>query len=252
MSAGGSQQLRMFRTFYRETQAIEEAAARAGITLGEAKLTVEADRREPPGPEAFEPLTPAKKDDDMARGTARKAREPEDRGGGDDGAGGGIAGEYKRPDAAAAFKIYDSEIAPKKAHMNTIKGDLSDPFKRIKDDCHFPRKVLDFITSLEDQEDAKRDHMLLALNLGLQARKLHMPRDLVTIAAGDDGAAIVPTGERKRAQLATVPAPADDSDLAGDFEASADELAAQKDRGKPRPGTPAAVKAALQQPQGTA
>ena len=40
-----------------------------------------------------------------------------------------------------ALKIYKNEIASKHAHIATIKGDLSEPYKRIKDECNFPRKI---------------------------------------------------------------------------------------------------------------
>lgn len=143
----------------------------------------------------------------------------------EDGEGGGISGEYKQPDAAAALKIYQSEIAPKLAHMSTIKGDLSDPYKRIKDDCNFPRKVLDFAIQLEGMEDAKRDHWLLAISLVFNELGLFVPRDLVTMASGDDGGNVIPFGERQGSDLATLND--DDND---DFEADEDEIAAQTTR----------------------
>lgn len=180
---------------------------------------------------------------------ARMARQPKDDH--ESGEGGGISGEYKRPDAKRALKIFNDEIAPKQAHMSTIKGDLSDPYKRIKDECHFPRKVLDFLMTLADMEEAKRDHFLLAMNLGLDELGLHLPRDLVTIAEGDDGGPVVPKVSRPRPQLVQPPAhPADDSDLlggAGDefTEASEKELAQQEGRGDPAPGTGAAARKAM-------
>lgn len=134
---------------------------------------------------------------------------------------GDVSGEYKRPDAKRAVEIFKKEIAPKQAHMATIKGDLSDPYKRIKDDCHFPRKVLDFLFHLEDMDEAKRDHFLLALSLGLVELKLFMPRDLVTEAEGTAGESVVPTGDRSKPKLVTV----DEG-----FEASEAELAGQKTR----------------------
>jgi hypothetical protein len=155
----------------------------------------------------------------------------------DDGEGAGIEGEYKRPDAKGALKIYRDEIAPKNAHMATIKGDLSDPYKRIKDTCHFPRKVLDFLMTLDGMEDAKRDHFLLAFHSGLEELKLHLPSDLVTMAQGEDGGSVIPFGERKRPQLATlqmgVPSDGSETDLAdsgedGFNEADEEELAAQQ------------------------
>lgn len=137
---------------------------------------------------------------------------------------GDISGEYKRPDMAAAIKIYKDEIAPKKEHMATIKGDLSEPHKRIKDECHCPRKILDFLFQLDDMEDAKRDHWLLALREGMRELKMFMPSDLVTMADGDAGGEVIPTGERKP-HLVAVEAAKDDFD-----EASDEELAQQAGR----------------------
>jgi len=134
--------------------------------------------------------------------------------------------EYQRPDAAKAFDIYDKQIAPKLTHLATIKGDLSQPYDDIKQYANFPRKVLNFIIALENEEDdAKRDHLLLALADGLRHRKLFIPRDLVTMANGEDEDDIVPSGEREDDEL-LVDADEDDDD----FEASEVELAAQAGR----------------------
>lgn len=147
---------------------------------------------------------------------ARMAREPNDDHG--SGEGGGISGEYSRPDAARTFEIYDKQIAPKLAHISTLTGDLSQPWDDIKQHCHFPRSVLNFILSLEGLEDAKRDHHLLALFEGMKHRQLFLPRDLVTMASGDDGSDVIPTGDRPKPTLVAVAgrpeAPSDDSDLA--------------------------------------
>lgn len=132
-------------------------------------------------------------------------------------------GEYKRPDMKSAIKIYKEEVAPKKEHIATIKDDLSDPHKRIKDECHCPRKVLDFLFQLEEMEDAKRDHWLLALREGMRELKLFMPSDLVTQADGTAGADVIPSGNRQRPNLATVGGDSFD-------EATPEELAAQEGR----------------------
>lgn len=123
---------------------------------------------------------------------------------------GDISGEYKRPDAAGALKIYKNEIAPKKTHMATIKGDLSDPYKRIKDDCNVLRKDLEFVIGLLDEEDAKRDHRLLTLNMLFEVSGVELPTDLVTKAQGQDGGSVIPIGSRSRSQLATLNTPDDD------------------------------------------
>jgi hypothetical protein len=142
--------------------------------------------------------------------------------------GGDVTGEYKRPDAAKAFEIYDKYIAPKKAAISTLTGDCSQPWQDIKKVANFPRKVMDFLLALEGiDDDAKRDHYLLALSAGLTHRKLFLPRDLVTMADGQDGGDVVPTGERKRPHLTAI-----DGGGEPEFEeASEEELALQEGRG---------------------
>lgn len=141
--------------------------------------------------------------------------------------GGGVTGEYQRPDAKKAFDIYDKQIAPKKAHISTLTGDCSQPWADIKDQAHFPRPVMNFLINLlAIDDDAKRDHHLLALSEGLAHLKLFVPTDLVTTADGTARASLVPTGERKRPFLAAVP-PSEPGD---DFEASEEELAGQRNR----------------------
>lgn len=250
----GSQQWRLMRRAIRDGASIEDAADLAGMSLVEARILAKLDADRAPLPEeAFTLLY------DPAARAAQQAKEAgmtEDKDDPEAGEGGGISDEYHRPDAAMAIKIYKNEIAPKNAHMQTIKGDLADPHKRIKDDCHFPRKVLDFLMQLDDMEEAKRDHWLLAFNLGLQELDLFIPKDLVTMAQGEDGGNVIPFGERKD----------ETDDLSADLdgasqdifeEASEEELAAQTGRPSvekakakaeaaaeedPKPGTGAAAR----------
>lgn len=249
MIAGGSQQLRLFRRAIRDGATLEQACAATGdvITPAEGRFYIAQDSKTPPPPEAFQLLfhpdarAAASQPQEAPMASAANMKE--------NGEGAGISGEYKRPDAARAFEIYDKQIAPKKAKMDTIKGDLSQPYQDIKDEAHFPRKVLNFITSIEDEEEAKRDHLLLALSEGLRHRKLFIPDDLVSRADGTSGNGIVPGGTAPRLRLATLPmgipsdgsetdladaaGPDDDDEAAGldDFEeASEEELAAQADR----------------------
>ncbi len=159
----------------------------------------------------------------MAR-PKKMAREPEETMDAEAGEGSGIDGEYKRPDAAKAFDIYDKQIKPKMAHLATLKGDLSQPYDDIKEQANYPRKVLNFIVGLDELEDAKRDHFLLALSEGLRHRGYFIPRDLVTIMEDQDGNEIVPAGSR-----------AEDGDMFADDgddfdEASEEELASQEAR----------------------
>lgn len=251
MNAGGSQQLRLFRRlFHLDGMPIEQAAALAEMSLGEALLHAEADAANPPPPEAFEILStpPANsrgpeaqsQENDMAR-MARQASETTP-------PSGTVSGEYQRPDAAGAFRIYDKEIKAKKAVIAEKTGDLSDPYSRIKDDCNFPRKILDLIVFLENQEDAKRDHFLLALSEGLKTRNLFMPRDLVSMADGDAGGNVVPTGPAPlvgRPRLVAVDGPpksdGTETDLADAAENLPTEAKPKRARAKAAPGTGAAA-----------
>jgi len=140
------------------------------------------------------------------------------------GEGAGIEGEYKRPDAAKAFDIYDKQIKPKLTKIDTARGECSQPWQDIKEHANFPRPVMNFINMLDGIEDeAKRDHFLLALDAGLAHRKLFKPRDLVSMADGAEGGSIVPSEDRPRPKLVGV-------DDTNDFEASEEELAGQKPR----------------------
>lgn len=230
MTVGGSAQLRTFRrALHLDGKSIEEAADLAGIGLGEARLHAADDAKNPPPPEAYEPIpTPQvqrgpeaqPQENDMAR-TARTPNETPP--------SGPVSGEYQRPDAVGAFRIYDKEIKAKKAVIAEKTGDLSDPYSRIKDTCNFPRKILDLIIHLETQEDAKRDHMLLALSEGLRVRKLFMPRDLVTIADGDADGDVIPTGPAavvSRPRLVTVDGPPQSDGTEDDLATAGDEVAA--------------------------
>lgn len=180
----------------------------------------------------------------------------------DSGDGDGITGEYQRPDAAKAFKIYDEYIAPKKAQISTLTGDCSQPWQDIKKTAHFPRSVMNFLLALENiDDDAKRDHHLLALSEGLKHRKLFVPDDLVTRSDGTAGDEVVPTAARPKPFLAAV-GTSNLHEAIGFTEADEAELAAQKDRPsvakakaeaetaaedatEPQPGTGAAAIAAM-------
>ena len=142
--------------------------------------------------------------------------------------------EYKRPDAAKAFQIYDTQIKPKLTKIDTARGECSQPWQDIKEHANFPRPVMNFLISLENiEDDAKRDHFLLALSEGLAHRKLFLPRDLVSIADGNEGGPIVQSEERPAMKLVGV----DDFD-----EASEEELAAQEGRKvEPEPELPPAA-----------
>ena len=111
---------------------------------------------------------------------------------------GDIEGEYKRPNAARAVEIYDEHISPKLTHINTIKGDLKEPWQMLKDEAHMPRKEFNYVQSLvEEDDDAKREHRLRALRELLIHYDLTIAPDLVDQANGHNSANVVQFGERR-------------------------------------------------------
>lgn len=233
---GGSQQLRQFRRAVRDGSSLEAAAEQAGISLGEARLTVAEDLKSPPSAEAFEPIAPTTKDDTMTR-TARKPKDDD-------------TGLIKPKDFAQAKRLYLNDIKPAGSRQGEAMKDATDGYKAIKKGCNIQSTAARSAFRLVEMEDAKRDDWLRGF-VGLLA-EFNIPlqsNDLV------DQAEKAPPAKPR---LVTVPAgdhPADDSDLAGGdgdppaggdgFEATPAELAKQEGRGKAKPGTGAAAIAAM-------
>jgi hypothetical protein len=159
---------------------------------------------------------------------------------------GDVTGEYKRPNAKRAIEIYDEHISPKLTHIATIKGDLAEPWQMLKKEANIPRPVFNFVQKLvEEDDDAKREHMLRSLRELLIAYDLTIPPDLVDQAEGHNSN-IVPFSPSAKPHLPGV----NDED---DFEASAEELAKQEGRKvpepQPEPGTAAEAMAAMKAKQ---
>ncbi len=227
---GGSQQLRLFRRAIRDGATLEEACIAAGtlddgtpiISLTEGRIYLEADARNPPGPEAFELIgQPPRKETAMAAAAKKE-----------DG-----AHEIPQKDFAEAVKIYRNDIKPAKTKQSEFGQEQSTAYKAIKKNCHIQPQAAKLAFSVSEMEDAHRDDFLICLYGLFKELEIVMPRDLVTIAEGQDGGSVIPIGERKRPQLATlqmgVPSDGSETDLAdaGEFEeASEEELAAQEGR----------------------
>lgn len=209
--AGGSQQLRRYRIARRDGATVATACVLAGIGMGEARLIEAEDLKNPPPPEAFILLTTAPaealqpKEDDMA------SRKPKDT---------PISGEVPKPDFGLAVRIYREDIKPAQARVGEFAQEQSTAFKAIKKRAHIQPQAAKAAFKLDDMEPSKRDDWLRSFNGLLKALGIFMPVDLADIAEGkgEAGQSVVPTGDRPRPQLATVPKsdpPADDSDLAG-------------------------------------
>lgn len=139
---------------------------------------------------------------------------------------GDVTGEYKRPNAARAVEIFDEHISPKLTQINTLKGDLKEPWQMVKDEANMPRKEFNYVQSLVDEDDdAKLEHRLRALRELLIHYGLTIQPDLVDKANGHNSANIVQFGQRRETGL---------EGLTGDddFEASEEKLAQQEGRGE--------------------
>jgi hypothetical protein len=126
---------------------------------------------------------------------------------------GDVTGEYKRPNAARAIEIYDEHISPKLTHINTIKGDLKEPWQMLKDEANVPRKEFNYVQSLvEEDDDAKLEHRLRALRELLIAHDLTVEPDLVDQAEGHNSANIVQFGGAAKPFLPGVGEDEDDTE----------------------------------------
>lgn len=213
---GGSQQLRLFRRAIRDGATLEEACAATGDIIGpaEGRIYLEQDRKSPPPPEAYELLYDPEQRKELTMARPKKSK--------DETANGDINGEYKTPNAKEAFDIYNDSIAPKMAAMATLRGDCAEPWRNIKDIANFPRPVMNFLIVLGNiDDDAKRDHYLLALHEGLMVCNLTLPADMITTMAGTADGPVVPVGGRNRPFLAAVTSDEDDAE----FEAAQAEVA---------------------------
>jgi len=225
----------------RDGASAEEASAAADFYEGEASFWIKRDKQYPPPQEAFEPIRPPTATLQMKEFTmATPTKEHEENG--------DISGEYQRPDAAAACKIYDEQIKPKLTHINTLKGDLSEPWDLLKEQSRVPRVVFNFVQKLVDEDDdQKRDHMIISLNELMKARVLGLPTDLVSLSKGEEGGSAIPTLDRKRPFLAGIDGGKAKLAAADFDEASAEELAGQTVRPSTEADQAAAEEAAEQE-----
>lgn len=188
MTTGGSRQLREFRIAMRDGASMEAAADRAGISITEANLILEADRADPPPPECYLPIgtSTVMKENDMAKAKSKP-----------------ISGEIPKPDFKLAVKYYREDIRPAQAKVGEYAQEQSTAYKAIKKTAHVNPGAAKLAFKLNDMEDAKRDDFLRSL-YGLMAElKIGISADLVDQMSEDD-APRMPVTERPAPSLATV------------------------------------------------
>lgn len=209
---GGSQQLRAFRQARRNGHGLSQAADIAGIALAEAELIDRDDKREPPPPEAFDPITAPVRFAGHEQGEPAMARRKKAT---------DQVEQIHEHDFDLAVKIYREDIKPAQSKVGEYAQEQSTAYKSIKRDAHIQPAAAKLAFKINEMEESKRDDFLRCLRGLLTKLRIFMPSDLIDAAEGngDAGGEVIPTRERERPKLATVGGaehPSDDSDLAGD------------------------------------
>lgn len=209
---GGSQQLRTYRRARAKGLPTEQAAALAGIQIGEAKLIDAEDARNPPPTDALLPISaPLDPDPALAGPASTTTKEPamarRKKSDGD------RVEEIKKPDFDLAVKIYREDIRPAQARVGEFAQEQSTAYKAIKKQAHIQPAAAKLAFGLDQMEESKRDDFLRCLNGLLTSLKISMPKDMVDVAEGNTaaGGSVIPMADRKAPKLATIPS--DDSDL---------------------------------------
>lgn len=184
MTTYGSKQLRAFRIAIRDGLPLEIAAANAGFSLEEARLTMEADAADPPPPEAYEVIGYQRKECIMAKSKP-------------------ITGEIPKPDFKLAVKYYREDIRPAQSKVGEYAQEQSTAYKAIKKTAHVNPGAAKLAFKLNEMEDAKRDDFLRSLYGLMSELKLGISADLIDQMSGDD-APRMPVVERPAPSLATV------------------------------------------------
>jgi hypothetical protein len=120
------------------------------------------------------------------------------------------------PDFALAVRFYREDIKPAQAKVGEYAQEQSTAYKAIKKQAHIQPQAAKLAFKLDDMEESKRDDFLRSFNGLLKELKIFMPVDLIDVAQGKGTTsdAVVPTGQRGRPRLATVPnGPPGDQDL---------------------------------------
>lgn len=194
----------------------EDAAAEAGFSAEEARLTDEAVARGDivvPSKDAASPLgtaferarahlgtteqpPPPRPSTPIQQGetTMPRSRQPTQ-----------DNEEVKQPDFERAVRIYRQDIKPAVEKSGEHAQLASTGYKAIKKECRVNTRAARFVFGLERESEEKRNDVLRSLRGMLAAMNIGITDDLVSQAENEDGdAPIVPTAEARRPQLATV------------------------------------------------
>ncbi len=136
---------------------------------------------------------------------ARPARKQPDEGG----------GEVPKMDFKTALKVYREDIKPAVGKVGEHSQELSTAYKFLKKQCHIQSGAAKLAFKLDGMEESKRDDFLRGLNGLLKELRIFMPSDLVDAAQGAAAGDVIPSGERPKPTLVTIPPAVEgDTDLA--------------------------------------
>lgn len=132
-----------------------------------------------------------------------------------------VDGEIPQPDYELAVKIYRGDILPAENKVGNFSQELSTAYKAIKKNAHIQPAAAKLAFKLDKMEESQRDDFLRSLNGLLKQLKIYMPRDLLDAASGaPENENVIPTGDRPKLRLATLPDEEPDSN--GDDNEDAD------------------------------
>lgn len=175
---GGSLQLRRFRVMIRDGTPLELAAAEVGMSLGEAQLTAQEDRRNPPSPECYDlTLSPHQasqasdaQPQEAAMPRPRKTQPP------------AIDGEIQGKDFARAVRLFRHDIAPAQGKVGEHAQEMSTAYKEIKKHCGIQPQAARAAFRLADMEEDKREDWLRCFNGLIEELGIGVKEDLVDMA----------------------------------------------------------------------
>jgi len=110
------------------------------------------------------------------------------------------------PDFDLAVSLYRNDIKPAQAKVGEYAQEQSTAYKAIKKQANIQPQAAKLAFKLDGMEESKRDDFLRSLNGLLRRLNIFMPADLVDVAEGkgESAADVIPMGEQRKPQLATI------------------------------------------------
>lgn len=87
--------------------------------------------------------------------------------------------EVHAPDFTKMKRIFDHDLKPADEKSAKARGDLSNAWKAIEDDCHVNKRAAKLIFRLRGESEEARDDFLRSLYGGMKACGIGISSDLV-------------------------------------------------------------------------